>query len=640
MKRCFVRYFLTKITLAAVAAAVALLAPAPVHATSTAGWHGGNWSSFVGLTTNVIQYPDGITSSTTPAEATNVARTIACDYKSVGINFVRFPVNPATVTGNWQVTQACIDELLAEGLTVNIGCWYVDDGVNNNGTGLIPNINTWSNMWKTVDGVYGGNNNVYYEPVNEPWGYSESGLLNVYTNFLGYSLTKSPSYYILDISGNCTITNIGTDSHFNSCYLCWHNYAAANRTNTIEDTNYLYKYVGHYASRTVMNEMGAITTNGLDYLDESTNANYNIVFVRAMCAECSSWPMGFAWFPAHQTRDANGANDIKVMFNGAGEGVVDPSLIPELQYGWGLNAVWSSSWDNPAGGSDFTTAFAACSWGPEREDVFGVETDGNIYHTWWFDNSGWNTWEEHECPMAPTNGPAASANNAVANREDLYYIGADGNLYHQYYDGAWEPSGVNSWNEIEAPAGVTLVGTPSASSWGAGEYDVYARGTDNHVYHAYSTDGITYSWDDQGGTTTNNVASCSWGTNRLDAFAIGTGNGQLWHQYWNGSWHPSQTTWQQDIPETSTEYALGACCWGTNRIDLFDNTGSAIGHAWYDFATTNGSPAWVGQWTQTFTPPTGVTLVSAPCATSWAPNRIDVFVLGSDGKCYHLYFGI
>ncbi len=275
-----------------------------------------------------------------------------------------------------------------------------------------------------------------------------------------------------------------------------------------------------------------------------------------------------------------------------------------------------------------------------REDVFGIKSDGNIYHTWWFDGSGWNTWEEHECPMAPTNGPAASANNAVANREDLYYIGADGNLYHQYYDGAWEPSGLNSWDEIAAPSGVTLVGSPSASSWGAGEYDVYARGSDNHIYHAYSTDGNTYTWMDQGGTTTNDVASCSWGANRLDAFAIGTGNGKLWHQYWNGSWHPSQTSWQQDIPETNTDYALGACCWGTNRLDLFDNTGSAIGYAWYDFATTNGNPAWVGQWTQTFALPGTVTPVSAPCATSWAPNRIDVFVLGSDGKCYHLYWGI
>src|ERR1700722_5485325 len=176
MKKCILQYSVTKITLSLLAAAVALLAPAPAHATisSSASVQGGNWSSWVGLTTNVMQYPDGITSSTTPAEATNVARTIACDCKSIGINFVRFPINPITVSNNWQVTQACINELLAEGLTVDIGCWYIDDG----GSGEIPNMNTWSNTWRTVDGVYGGNPNVYYEPINEPLSYTASELLN------------------------------------------------------------------------------------------------------------------------------------------------------------------------------------------------------------------------------------------------------------------------------------------------------------------------------------------------------------------------------------------------------------------------------------------------------------------------------
>ena len=151
-----------------------------------------------------------------------------------------------------------------------------------------------------------------------------------------------------------------------------------------------------------------------------------------------------------------------------------------------------------------------------------------------------------------------------------------------------------------------------------------------------------YTWQDQGGTVTNDVACCSWGTNRLDAFSLGTGNGQIWHQYWDGSWHPSQSTWSQNTPETNALYALAACSWGTNRIDLFDvngPSGTVIGHAWYDFATTSGSPAWSGNWTQTFTPPAKPN--SAPCATSWGVNRIDVFVnCGTSGTCYHIYWGI
>src|SRR6266851_2149337 len=104
MKRWFIRYCLTKTTMAALVAVVTLLAPAPAQAST--GWvHGGNWAAQAGLVDNVIAYPDGITASSTVAQAQAAADTVALDYESVGINFVRYPVNPATVTSNWPVTQ-------------------------------------------------------------------------------------------------------------------------------------------------------------------------------------------------------------------------------------------------------------------------------------------------------------------------------------------------------------------------------------------------------------------------------------------------------------------------------------------------------------------------------------------------------
>lgn len=626
MKKCFTTYSLTKITLAALAAAVTLLAPAPAQA-DTSGFHGGNWSSWVGLVDNDIQYPAGITSTTTVAQAQAVADTIACDYKAIGINFVRFPVNPATVTGNWSVTQACINELISQGLTVDIGCWYID--ADSGGNGLIRNMSTWQAMWQTVDGVYHANNSVYYEPINEPFGYTAAGLESVYTTFLGF-ITKSQSHIILDGTGySDNVTAIGGDSSFNSCLLSVHDYAMWNPGLTSESgwESDLYNRVNPYQSRTIMTEFGAVTTTGLYY--GATTSDNNISFIRGMCNECQTLSMGSVYFPAHQPT----ANNNKRLFYGPGGGAINPSIITELQSGWGLSASWHT-WDNPAAGSGFTTGFAACSWGSYREDIFGVKSDGNIYHTWWFNNSGWNTWEAHACPVAPAGAPGASANNGVANREDIYYIGTDGNLYHQYYSGGWQPS-INTWENLGAPSGVSLVGSPSATSWAAGRYDVYARGSNNTVYRIYKTSdtGSWSAWQNQGGSVTNDVASESWSGNRLDGYALGTGSGAIWHQYWDGAWHPTATTWAQNTPETNAKYALGASSWGTNHIDLFDNNGSTIGHVWYD-----GDLSWHGNWSETHTPP--VTPKSAPCATSWAANRVDVFVLGSDGKCYHLYWGL
>ena len=115
-------------------------------------------------------------------------------------------------------------------------------------------------------------------------------------------------------------------------------------------------------------------------------------------------------------------------------------------------------------------------------------------------------------------------------------------------------------------------------------------------------------------------ASCTWAANRLDAYVVGSNN-QIYHQYWNGSaFVPSQTGWQEDLPETTTSYGVAVCTWGVNRQDMFVNTGSTIAHNWYN-------SGWNGNWNETHTPP--VTPVSAPAASSWGVNRIDVVVLGS-----------
>jgi hypothetical protein len=141
MKKRILQYSLTKITLAAVAAAVALLTLSPARA-DTSWAHGSNWASFGDyLTNNGIMFPAGISNTTTVAQAKAVADTVACDDKGLGINFVRIPVDPATVNYNWTIFTNCVNELLAQGLTVDICCWY-NTGANQGG-GVIPSIQTW-----------------------------------------------------------------------------------------------------------------------------------------------------------------------------------------------------------------------------------------------------------------------------------------------------------------------------------------------------------------------------------------------------------------------------------------------------------------------------------------------------------------
>ncbi len=75
------------------------------------------------------------------------------------------------------------------------------------------------------------------------------------------------------------------------------------------------------------------------------------------------------------------------------------------------------------------------SWGPNRIDVFALQFDGSVGHIWW-DGQIWNQWQ----PLVP-------------------------------------------------PAGISLVGTPSAFTWGPERLDVYVSGNDSNLYHYTQTAG-------------------------------------------------------------------------------------------------------------------------------------------------------
>lgn len=329
MKEWFIQHSPTKIIImAGLAAAMTLLASAPAQA-STSWARGGNWAD---VQADIIgmHYWTGITKTTTLAQATNVTDQVVKDFTSAGINFVRVAVNPNTVISNWPVTQACINELVAKGMNVDIGCWYCDIAGNN----TITNMTLWENMWKTIDGVYKNNNSVYYEPINEPAGYSLSGLESVYLTYLGF-ITKSQNHILLDGTGYAAdVTGIGAYSSFNNCLLSLHIYPGWGGCVSESDyESYLSTHVGSYSGRTIITEVGATTVSGKNYT-QANNTDNEISCIRGVCAKCRSWGMGFTYWPANIPRAGNGTINGDLMYTAVGGTITNASLVSELQYGW------------------------------------------------------------------------------------------------------------------------------------------------------------------------------------------------------------------------------------------------------------------------------------------------------------------
>lgn len=117
---------------------------------------------------------------------------------------------------------------------------------------------------------------------------------------------------------------------------------------------------------------------------------------------------------------------------------------------------------------------SVASWKQGRLDVFvkNCNTSGNMLSHRAFDNNQWYAWDS---PTTFNGVPMASAPSAVSwseSRLDWVARGADNKLYQ----GCWTPSG---WGCGYALTQVTCVtGTPTISSPGIGELDIYGAGCD------------------------------------------------------------------------------------------------------------------------------------------------------------------
>ena len=118
------------------------------------------------------------------------------------------------------------------------------------------------------------------------------------------------------------------------------------------------------------------------------------------------------------------------------------------------------------------------------------------------------------------------------------------------------------WGGWESLGGIILV-TPHAVSWGPNRLDIFARGSDNAMYHRWWNGNNWGGWESLGGVILKDPIPVSWGANRLDVFAEGT-DGAVYHRWWNG------TNWGgwESLGGVITSN-ISAVCWGPNRIDLF-----------------------------------------------------------------------
>ncbi len=188
-----------------------------------------------------------------------------------GVNAIRLPINPPSVTeGWWAAYQATIDQALDKKLKVVLSCWESSATKD----GKIDNLDAFWLMWTTVVNKYGQQSDVYFEVINEPYGYSLAQLSMVYEQFLSRFPNLPRNRILLSGTGYAEDVNgIGADVRFKDCLLALHNYAFWNvRTQSEWETNWQARF-GAYAARTIVTEFGAGMTTGKNYTGAVGNDN-------------------------------------------------------------------------------------------------------------------------------------------------------------------------------------------------------------------------------------------------------------------------------------------------------------------------------------------------------------------------------
>jgi endoglucanase len=271
---------------------------------ATNQFRGVNWADPRDNFANDAVVPSGLSTSdnyaTTYAKASAILKGFATNLSA---NTVRLPINPYTVNGSfWRSYTGAIDAATHMGFKVILSYW---EGTGAQKDGLIDDMTSFWSMWKTVTTRYGHNSLVYFEPMNEPHGYSQSDWANIAAQWIStYPSIPKNRIFVSGTGYNDNVTSVCADSRLNGTFLSLHHYGFWNTSETSYDwwVNDFKTRIGSCASRTVVDEWCASMTTGLNYHGPINGSN-EIAYVQADTDTMRAFGMGSVYWPGLRNGD-------------------------------------------------------------------------------------------------------------------------------------------------------------------------------------------------------------------------------------------------------------------------------------------------------------------------------------------------
>ena len=308
---------------------LSVAAQAPTAVAATNQFKGVNWADTRDNYNSGWVIPDGLAAGDSYSQVYSIADSYTKAFEAnLGANTVRLPINPPSVSQSWWGSyKGAIDAALHNNMKVILGAWTESSSV-----GTITNITAWQNMWSTVVSAYGGNSNVYFEPLNEPYGYSSSQWISIASSWLSkFSSVPRGRVIIAGTGYDDHVTDEGASSALSGTLLSLHMYGTwANYTTESAWVSNLNSRLGGYAGRTIMTEFGGPMTTGINYLTNHDNGQYQS-FVAAVTDTARSDGFGTVYWAGLKTGD----NYSMESHNGSGLSNNNSSGVTQIRWGWG-----------------------------------------------------------------------------------------------------------------------------------------------------------------------------------------------------------------------------------------------------------------------------------------------------------------
>ena len=290
---------------------------------------------------------------------------------------------------------------------------------------------------------------------------------------------------------------------------------------------------------------------------------------------------------------------------------------------------WHGWWELAGGRAAPGAAVTGVSRSADKLDAFVVGTDGRVYTAAWEPSfgSGWHGW----WPIGNLRAPAGASVQAVSRNKDKIDIFVT-DLAGVVQTAAWEPA-FGRWHgwwpigNLRAPAGAPV----HAVSRGADKLDIFVTDLAGVVQTAAWEPAFADGW--HGWWPIGNlrapagapVQAVSRSADKIDIFATdlaGVVRTAAWEPAFRDGWHG---WWEIAGGRAAPGASVTAACRGPDRLDVF--VVGTDGHV-YTAAWEPGASGWRGWW------PVGT--VRAPAgapvqAVSRSADKLDVFVVGDDG---------